>query len=283
MLHVEGSKDADQPLRYGIHSGFTSKHQIKLIEEEISNILLLRQSHDANNTSSVERDVTSYGEKWVFQENLWKESEMLRRWLLEGEPAKLVANLIGSDRAWLLRDQTYFKSPGGEHTPWHQDALFVPIDHCNILTLWIPLTEIRNDHDSPLLYWEDGADACHLLDQTHHLDKHNQQMRNWLGEGWEIISTSGLSVGDCTHHNGWTLHGSAPHTGQQPRKAYVVVFGIGEGVISSKPPMGICPTGLRDQARMLRRGLRQVCFEGLPDGTPVPTHHNPWIFVQPGE
>jgi hypothetical protein len=77
------------------------------------------------------------------------------------------------------------------------------------------------------------------------------------------------------------MHGSGPLSGNHERKAYVVVYGVGEGHISVNPAMGICPRGLRDQAWMLRQGLQKVCFGGLPDGTPVPTHHNPWIMAEP--
>lgn len=271
----------DKPARFGISRKFASSERIRWVDQELDQILKARRSESPAVKSIVENQVCDYGEGWIFQENLWKQSKHLEQWLLEGEPAQLVANLIESDQAWLLRDQTYFKAPGSEHTPWHQDSLFIPAEGCEVLTLWIPLTGIQSTHDSPLIYWDDSSQACHLAEQMNQLDRHNQQQKDWLEAGWTQVSTSGLSLGDCSFHSGWTLHGSGPLSGDRSRKAYVVVYGVGEGRISVKPALTACPAGLRAQAWMLRQGLQQVCFAGLLDGTPVPTRHNPWIRAEP--
>lgn len=264
---------------FGLDRGFCEPSRIQCIESELDHILALRRMEQESSESNIEHQVSRYGEGWIFQENLWKESNALKRWLLEGEPAQLVAKLTGSAEAWLIRDQTYFKLPGSEHTPWHQDALFIPIENCETLTLWIPLTSLRSAKDSPLIYWKEPAEACHFIEQMNQLALHNLQRQNWLEHGWKQVTTINLELGDCAHHRGWTVHGSDPLTGSMARKAYVVVYGLGEGNISVTPPMSACPNGLRNQAWMLRRGLQQICFGGLPDGTPVPTHHNPWILV----
>lgn len=281
MIQAKPIPTTAKQSRFGTSRKFSDRTQIHWLDNELDQILELRRKNKAATMSGVERQVCNYGEGWIFQENLWKQSPTLKQWLLEGDPAELVANLIGSDQAWLLRDQTYFKTTGSEHTPWHQDSLFIPVEGCDILTLWIPLTEIRSTDDSPLIYWEDHGEACHLAEQMQQLQQHIQQESTWLEQGWRQVSTLGLRLGDCSYHRGWAMHGSGPLSGNKVRKAYVVVYGVGEGHISIKPAMEICPRGLREQAWMLRQGLQKVCFAGLPDGTPVPTHHNPWIMVEP--
>ena len=64
---------------------------------------------EALTSSSLEASVRQYGQEWDFRENLWKKQAPIRDWLLEGEPAQLAADLLGTSQIWLLRDQTYFK------------------------------------------------------------------------------------------------------------------------------------------------------------------------------
>ena len=255
-------------------------------QEKINRVaaLLAAPSEKENNnasTSGLETSVLEYGQHWDFRENLWRQSPELECWLLEEEPAQLAADLLNSDKIWLLRDQTYFKPPGSEHTPWHQDALFIPVEGCDFLTLWIPITPILNQSDSPLEYWQPPNPSCHFLQGGSAIDSFHGYQQVWQREDWQHISTLGLQPGDCSYHDGWTVHGSEGHHADVDRLAFVAVYGCGEGTLSLAPSMGHAPSSLRSQVQLLRQGLHQSCFQGLMEGDPVPGHHNPWIRCCP--
>ena len=114
---------------------FCSRSKLDQITKVLTDPLIAANGQE----SSLEISVQNFGRHWDFRENLWASSPRLEQWLLEEEPAQLAADLFSSDKVWLLRDQTYFKPPGSEHTPWHQDAPFIPVEGCSFLTLWIPL------------------------------------------------------------------------------------------------------------------------------------------------
>ncbi|QBE67878.1 phytanoyl-CoA dioxygenase family protein [Synechococcus sp. WH 8101] len=231
--------------------------------------------------SSLEASVRGYGQHWDFRENLWKDHPELERWLLEEEPAQLAADLLCSDRVWLLRDQTYCKRPGSELTPWHQDALFIPVEGCEFLTIWIPLSSIRSQADAPLEYWRAPHPCCELLDGGSSSSSHRKNRRTWTADGRDHTTTLGLKPGDCSYHDGWTLHGSDCHEAATERLAIVAVYGCGEGVLRLAPAMSLAPQSLRGQSHLLREGLHRSCFPGLREGDPVPSHHNPWIRCSP--
>ena len=264
----------------GLATGFCTRSKLAKIAA-----LLASPNADSQaspTSSGLEASVLEFGQHWDFRENLWKQHAALEQWLLEEEPAQLAANLLQSDQIWLLRDQTYFKPPGSEHTPWHQDALFIPVEGCTFLTLWIPLTPIADIDDAPLEYWQPPHACCHLLEGGSALSHYKHYEKAWRqDETWKHLTTLGLQPGDCSFHDGWTLHGSQGHQAAEQRLAFVAVYGCGEGVLRLKPSMAHAPTSLRNQAQLLRQGLHQSCFAGMKEGDPVPGYHNPWIRSRP--
>jgi len=265
----------------GIMREFCSIQKLSLITDVITRGK--SDSQCSGSSTSLEDSVRSYGQQWEFRENIWKEQTTISTWLLEEEPAQLAANLLGTDRLWLLRDQTYFKKPGSQRTPWHQDAMFIPVNDCTFLTLWIPLSPINTESDSPLEYWSPPAPACQFLDGGSAKASYAKHQHRWSEEGWTHLSTIGLKPGDCSFHDGWTLHGSDEHKALTDRLAFVAVYGCGEGNLQLTPAMPHAPRQLRDQVHLLRNGLHHSCFPDLQEGDPVPGHHNPWIRCSPSE
>lgn len=264
----------------GYHTGWAERFcpADKIAEMAALIESLVEASTTGNQPSGVEVSVRGYGTKWTFMENLCRHSPRLQQWLLEEEPARLAQSVMQTPDLWLLRDQTYFKEPGSEHTPWHQDAIFIPVDGCEFLTIWIPLTPVCGPQDAPLEYWLSPNPATHWLSGGS--DKHPFETlpQTWGAEGWQHHSTQGLSAGSCAFHSGFTVHGSGCHSGAQARKAFVVVYGAGEGQLKLKPAMaGGCPSDLRDQVWLLRSVLHESCFAGLDEGDPVPSFQQPWL------
>ena len=228
----------------------------------------------------MEVSVRDYGEGWDFREQLWRQSSWLADWLLEGPPAALVSRLLQRTDVWLLRDQTYFKTPGSEPTPWHQDGSFIPVDGLQSLTLWIPLNPI-GPQSSPMHYLDHSHRGCRLQrEQRDDLDFEGQ-LSDWVAAAEPVSLYDAMQPGDVLMHDTWCLHGSPRHQDQIDRLAVVVVYGYGEGVLALDHSLASCGPLLRDQARLLRQANADACFPGLAQGSSLPALSNPFVRVGP--
>ena len=87
-----------------------------------------------------ERD--TYGKAFVQVMNLWRDDETVARFVLAERFASVAAQLLGVERVRVYHDQALFKEPGGGYTPWHQDAMYWPLDGHQCITMWMPLVDI---------------------------------------------------------------------------------------------------------------------------------------------
>jgi len=229
-------------------------------------------------SAGMDREVGAYGAGWSFREQLWRSSRWLEGWLLEGPPAIWMQRLLNRNDIWLLRDQAYFKLPGGEPTPWHQDGTFIPVDGLQSLTLWIPLTQVNADA-SPMHYIDGSQRSCALQVEGELSFEAGLNEQAAASPSLPIAIYDRMASGDCLMHDTWTLHGSPPHTAAHPRLAYVVVYGYGDGQLADHHSLSCCGRLLRDQAALLRRVNQRSCFAELFTGDAVPGLATPYLRV----
>ena len=92
-------------------------------------------------------DRDSYGMAFLQVMNLWRHDEnvtALRSWPRASLTWPLRCSAAA--RVRLYHDQALFKEPGGGYTPWHQDAMYWPLDGSRCLTMWMPLVDITPSH-----------------------------------------------------------------------------------------------------------------------------------------
>ena len=128
----------------------------------------------------------------------------------------------------LRGDHMILKPAGyGIATPWHQDqAYHNPNFHYRNINFWLPLDGatiesgcmqfVRGSHRGPILPHEyldpnDKQTALVAQDQAY-----------WTANGTPVPCPRG----SCTLHHSYMLHYAGPNTTDQPRRAYIVVFGI---------------------------------------------------------
>lgn len=219
----------------------------------------------------LEENVSSYGEGWTFSENLWRYSPRLLRFLTRGALAKiarhLFENVFGSAKYLsLLRDQTYFKNPGSESTPWHQDGTFLPLPGLKSLTFWIPFMDIDATL-SPMHYVDCSQERCWLgsfsSDDEQKVDNFYAFYDYFLQSSEEITAYDNVAKGDILVHDSWTLHGSPPHTGSKSRLAMVVVYYIANGDVDICPSIRMINDVNTSQARALRFLNESLLFPGM--------------------
>src|SRR6201996_9375114 len=127
---------SDESIKEFTEKGHTLIKNI-LSPEEISVyrpvIVNAAQRYNTERRKMEDRD--TYGKAFLQIFNLWRQNDVLKKFVLAKRFAHVAAKLMGVDRVRLYHDQALFKEPGGGHTPWHQDQYYWPLDTNNTVTM----------------------------------------------------------------------------------------------------------------------------------------------------
>lgn len=226
---------------------------------------------------SMEQKVAGNGKNWMFVNNLWTLDPMARLFVLAPRLGQIAADLMGVDAVRLFRDQSYFKGPGGANTPWHQDAYFMPLDSDQIVTMWIPLTDIvpelapmsyvTGSHHHGFIGPSNGDDDS--------MDAFEDEMRE---RGLGIHNYQRLSAGDVAVHSAWTMHSSRSNTADQLREAIVIVFFADGARLSAERPITRDAPPQEFFARLIRKQNRETSLPGLQPGDLAAGDMTPLVF-----
>lgn len=98
-------------------------HNITWLEQKVDSIL----SQNSSISSQMELSVTSYGESWIFSENILRYDKSLASFFLNGPLTNIAATLLGASSVHFLRDQTYYKLTNAEETPGTRILYLYPL------------------------------------------------------------------------------------------------------------------------------------------------------------
>jgi hypothetical protein len=214
---------------------------------------------------------------WKFVHNLWERNQDVQRFVLAQRFAKIAAELLNVPAVRLLRDESYFKDPGGLPTPWHQDCDFFPVDTDRVISMWIALNDISLEM-APLTFASGSHHGGYLEPQGDEL-RFGLSARSLSQRGFPLTNHGAMQAGDATFHAGWTLHSSEANCSDQTRAALVVVYyadgariALPEEDSRSQNYLQGCPKDLIRQEH-----LRQ-CFPSLTLGDVAATSKNPIVY-----
>ncbi|MDE5099084.1 MAG: phytanoyl-CoA dioxygenase family protein [Trichodesmium sp. St16_bin4-tuft] len=181
-----------------------------------------------NQMNNIESTVSGQDQRWGFIKalmllNLWRLNPICRRLVLSKKLGGVAAQLMGVSKVRLFRDQSYFKYPGGERTPWHQDAYFLPLAYCKTVTFWIALGTIAPDM-SPMRYVDGSHRFCFLGKITNKENVMNELEVYFQDLGCELTTYNNLKPGEAIVHTGWTIHGCPPNTSSKLCQALAIVY-----------------------------------------------------------
>jgi ectoine hydroxylase-related dioxygenase (phytanoyl-CoA dioxygenase family) len=209
-----------------------------------------------------ERD--TYGKAFLQVMNLWCEDADVRRFVLAARFAGVAADLLGADGVRVYHDQALVKEPGGGHTPWHQDAIYWPLDGTRCVTMWMPLVDITPEMG--IMTFVDGSNTGELGeaaisdDSEAHFDALVSRTAARLSE------PAPMAAGDATFHGGWTLHKAGANSSATTREVMTVIYFASDLTVQT-------PTN-EQQRRDLARWL-----PGLAPGDPAASDLNPIVPV----
>ena len=179
-----------------------------------------------------ERD--TYGRAFLQVTNLWRHDQDVARFVLAARFAGIAAQLLGVDAVRLYHDQALFKEPAGGITPWHQDAMYWPLDGHRCLTMWMPLVAI--DSDMGTLGFASGTNDIGPLSDERISDASEAHFDMLLARGHHPLPAPApqMAPGDATFHGGWTVHRASPNTGARMREVMTVIW-FADGLTVREP------------------------------------------------
>lgn len=138
--------------------------------------------------------------------NLWRLSDVVQRYMQSPALGEMLCKLEGVDRLRLWHDQAFIKEPFGNPTALHIDNPYWSFHSRQSISIWIAL------EDATL---ENGC-LC-FLPGSHKLARYdNVFLRDEFGAIFDIYPEmkniqpvhAVMRAGDCSFHNGLTVHGA---------------------------------------------------------------------------
>lgn len=193
-------------------------------EEATAYRQVIRETTMARSTESrplEERD--TYGKAFLQVWNLWLHSPEVARFVLADRYAQIAADLLGVDHVRLYHDQALFKEPGGGYTPWHQDAMYWPLEGKRCLTMWMPLVDITPEMGG--LCFASGTNEEGPMSDVTISDASEEHFDQLLSDGrFPLRQPVSMRAGDATFHGGWTAHKALPNNSATAREVMTVIW-----------------------------------------------------------
>ncbi len=181
---------------------------------------LTRQHNQLKNVPVEERN--AYQRAFTDVGNLWTKDPTVKTFSFSKRLARIVTELLGTTGVRMYKDQSFYKEPGGDITPWHADQQYWPLSSSLSVTAWIPLQATPLDM-GPLSFGE-GSHLKNIGRDLAISGESEQQIRHAVKHQGVREVQAPFELGDVSFHYGWTLHRAGPNTTQQPRKVHSITY-----------------------------------------------------------
>ena len=153
----------------------------------------------------------------------------------------------------------------------------MPLDTDQILTMWIPLTDI-----TPELAPMDYVTGSHKVGYINPSNGDDASMddfeRRMEAEGHPVFNYRTMNAGDIAVHSAWTMHSSRTNTAQKMREALVIVFFADGAKVVADPPLRADADPQQFFARIIRKQNRDTSLPGLKPGDVASGDMVPLVF-----
>lgn len=177
--------------------------------------------HSSEHRPLAERD--TYGKAFLQIENLWRLDAGAARFVTARRFAGVAARLLGVARVRLYHDQALFKEAGGGPTPWHQDAVYWPLDTDRTVTMWMPLVDVSEEMGG--MVFASGSHTGRELAGVGISDDSESYFDRMVADGrFTATRPQAMRAGDTTFHSGWTLHRALPNRSAVTREVMTIIY-----------------------------------------------------------
>ncbi len=205
----------------------------------------------------------TYGKAFLQVMNLWRQDPSAAAFVQAQRFGGIAAQLLGVDRVRLYHDQALFKEPGGGRTPWHQDAMYWPLDGSKCITMWMPLADVTPDMGQ--VSFASGSHKSGPLSDITISDASDEFFEDLLSDGrYPVTTPEPMNAGDATFHSGWTAHRALPNASDRMRPVMTVIW-YADGLTVQEPTNPAQGADLKSW------------LPGLKPGDPAASDSNPVI------
>ncbi len=159
---------------------------------------------------------------------VWLHDDTCRDFVFNSPAASIAQQLMRSEKVNIFFDQWLIKEPGTPtQTPWHHDMTYWPITGCQISTLWLALDPVSRETGA--VEYVKGSHKWGQKFRPASFGNSNQYTEDIpkvpdidaLRSELEFVEFE-LQPGDCTVHQGLTVHGASGNVSStQRRRAYI--------------------------------------------------------------
>ncbi len=183
--------------------------------------------------------------------NLWRDNEPIREFALSPAIGKIAADLSEVDAMRLWHDSAFIKFPWANPTSWHFDAAYWSFYTHHGVSVWIALTDSHPENGG--LYFMPGSHRELAFEQPVFSEDYVAGLFDVPGyEKWhkrEAVSLP-LKAGDCTFHNGLTLHGASVNMTPSRREAFICAYMPDGATYNGKPKHNLLPPEYLDSLQV---------------------------------
>lgn len=180
-----------------------------------------RRFSDAATT--IESDIDDAFYSRVFEQlvNLWQTDSAMRDLILDERIGRMAATLADVDGVRVWHDQALIKQPFGNPTAFHLDVPYWSFTSDRAISIWIALDDATEANGC--LYFVPGSHR--------ETSEENVGIGPNVGAIFEVypnlageLRSGAMRAGDCSFHNGMTIHGAGANMTVQPRRAMTCAF-----------------------------------------------------------
>lgn len=228
---IQAELDAPLPVTEAQTSFFRDRGFIKLkqvlspellqaLERDVTEQVM--RLYDPEAVKGPNEDTDAYVRAFKQIQNLWTESDSLRRFVFCRRLAQAAADLMGVQGVRLYHDQALYKAERGGITPWHADQFYWPLSNENTCTVWIPFQDTSVEMGalgfSEQSHKFDLGRSLPISEESEHIVNRQLEEKclNYFCEAFDL--------GDISYHYGWTFHNTAENSTDLPRKAMTIIY-----------------------------------------------------------
>jgi ectoine hydroxylase-related dioxygenase (phytanoyl-CoA dioxygenase family) len=169
-----------------------------------------------------EADASYYDNVFDQLINLSQDNPRMRKIMLDERLGKMAATLAGVDGIRIWHDQALIKKPWANPTSWHLDTPYWSFSDRSALSIWVALDDAT--YENGCLFFIPGSHKKTSFE--------NPGIGKNMGAIFEVYPEfktnrsfpAVMKAGDCSFHNGLTIHGALPNMTPGLRRAMTCAY-----------------------------------------------------------
>ncbi len=145
--------------------------------------------------------------RFLSQDMVWLENDLVRQFVLSPRIGKLAANLLGVSSVRLYHDNVMSKEPGCGRTPWHYDDHHFPLATNDVVSVWIPTQAIPREM-GPLAFAR-SMEAYRLVETVPFSSvdtSYDRQVAERFRDAGIAVEDGPFDLGEVSFHHNLNFH-----------------------------------------------------------------------------